>query len=131
MVASQTISWIPGPSFDHNLCRCPNGSCKAILDIYTLRPFQRYQERSNVRCFGPCNHSLSFWESRRTPKSHFLECEWQPHNSLKVGLRHSNSSKDPKVGPKMKQQKKQKVGAHSLTHNTLGVGGCAGAPGWD
>jgi hypothetical protein len=29
------------PSFAHNLgCRCPNDQCEAILDIYTLRPFQ-------------------------------------------------------------------------------------------
>jgi len=44
---------------------------------------------------------------------------------------HPNSSIDPKVGPKAKQQKKKKVGAHSLTCNTLGVGGRVGAPGWD
>jgi len=79
----------PGLSFDHNLCyRCPNGSCEAILDIYTSRPFQRYKERLNARCFDPCNRALSFWESRRTPKSHFRECEWRPHTSLKVGLWH-------------------------------------------
>jgi hypothetical protein len=42
-----------------------------------------------------------------------------------------NSVRDPKVGPKMKQQKKKSVGAHSLTHNTSGVGGCVGALGWD
>jgi hypothetical protein len=33
-------SLTPGPSFAHNLgYRCPNGSCEAILDIYTSRPF--------------------------------------------------------------------------------------------
>jgi len=42
-----------------------------------------------------------------------------------------NSSKDPKVGPKMKQQKKKRIGAHSLTRSTLGVGGRVGALGWD
>jgi len=90
MVGSQTASLTPDVSFDHNLCcRCPNGSCKAILDIYTWRTFQRYKERLNARCFDPWNYALSFWESRRTPKSHFQECEWRPHNSLKVGLRHS------------------------------------------
>jgi len=88
VVGSQTVSLIPGPSFDHNLCcRCPNGSCEAILDIYTLRPFQRYEERFTARCFDLCNCALNFWESRRTPKSHFQECEWRPHTSLKVGLR--------------------------------------------
>jgi hypothetical protein len=50
---------------------------------------------------------------------------------LIVHMMHPNSSIDPKVGPKAKQQKKKKVGAHSLTCNTLGVGGRVGAPGWD
>jgi len=93
VVGSQTVSLTPGPSFDHNLCcRCPNGSCKAILDIYTLGPFQRYKKRLNARCFDPCNCVLSFRESRRTPKSHFRECEWRPHNSLKGGLRQCASN---------------------------------------
>ncbi len=89
VVESQTASLIPDLFFDHNLCcRCPNGSCEAILDIYTSRPFQRYKECLHARCFDPCDHALNFRESRRTPKSHFRECEWRPHNSLKVGLRH-------------------------------------------
>ncbi len=89
VVKSQIASLTPGPSFNHNLCYiCPNGSCEAILDIYTLRPFQRCKEHINVRCFDTCNWVLSFWESRRTSKSHFRECEWQPHTSLKVGLQH-------------------------------------------
>jgi hypothetical protein len=41
VVGSQTASLTPIPSFAHNLCcRCPNGSCEAIFDIYTSRPFQ-------------------------------------------------------------------------------------------
>jgi hypothetical protein len=41
VVGSQTASLTPGPSFAHNLSRrCPNDQCKAILDIYTSRPFQ-------------------------------------------------------------------------------------------
>jgi len=89
VVESQIASLILGLSFDHNLCcRRPNGSCEAILDIYTSRPFQRHTEHLNARCFDPCNRTLSFWESRRTPKSHFRECEWRPRTSLKVGLRH-------------------------------------------
>ncbi len=88
VVGSQTANLTPSPSFDHNFCcRCPNGSCEAILDIYTLRPFQQYKKRLNVKCFDPYDCTLSFQESRRTPKSHFWECEWRPHNSLKVGLR--------------------------------------------
>jgi len=44
VVGNQTGSLTPGPSFDHNLCCiCLNGSCEAILDIYTLRPFQWYK----------------------------------------------------------------------------------------
>jgi len=78
VVGSQTANLTPGPFFDHNLCcRCPNGSCKAILDIYTSRPFQWYKEHFNASCFDLCNCVLSFWESRRTPKSHFWECEWR------------------------------------------------------
>jgi len=42
-----------------------------------------------------------------------------------------NSSRDPNVGPKTKQQKKKKVGAHSLTRSTSGVKGCVRALGWD
>jgi hypothetical protein len=42
-----------------------------------------------------------------------------------------NSSWGPKVGPRVKQQKKNKVAACSLTCNTLGLGECAEAPGWD
>ncbi len=41
-----------------------------------------------------------------------------------------NSSKDPKVGPKMKQLKKNRVGARSLIHGTLRVGRCVGISGW-
>jgi hypothetical protein len=57
VVESQTVSLTysltSGPSFAHNLsCRCPNDQCKAILDIYTSRPFQWHQEHPNVRCFG-------------------------------------------------------------------------------
>jgi hypothetical protein len=88
VVGSQIVSLTLGLSFDHNLCyKCPNGSCEAILDIHTSRPFQRYKKHFNARCADPCNRALSFWESRRTPKSHFRECEWRPHTSLKMGLR--------------------------------------------
>jgi hypothetical protein len=42
-----------------------------------------------------------------------------------------NSLGDPKVGPRMKQQKKKKIGARSLTRNISKVRGCAKALGWD
>jgi hypothetical protein len=87
VIGSQTASLIPDLSFDHNLCsRCPNGSCKAIFDIYTSRPFQRYDEHFKARCFDFCNRTLKFQESRKTPSSHFWECEFHPHTCLKVGL---------------------------------------------
>jgi hypothetical protein len=61
VVGSQTASLIPDPSFDHNLCcSCPNGSCKAIFDICTSKPFQQYKKHINVRCFDPCNQLWVF-----------------------------------------------------------------------
>ncbi len=88
VVGSQTTNLTPGPSFAHNLgCRCPNGSCKAILDIYTSRPFQWYKEHSNERRLDPWTRALSFQESRRTPSSHFWECGLHLHTYPKVGLR--------------------------------------------
>jgi hypothetical protein len=88
VIMSQIVNLTPSPSFDHDLCcRCPNGSCEAIFEIYTSRNFQRYKEHLNARCFDPCNQALSFWESRRTLSSHFWECEFHPHTCLKVGLR--------------------------------------------
>ncbi len=54
VVGSQTASLTPGPSFAHNLgYKCLNGSCEAILDIYTSRPFQWHKEHFNARRFGP------------------------------------------------------------------------------
>jgi hypothetical protein len=56
VVRSQIVTWTSGLSFDHNLCYiCPNGSCKAIFDIYTSRPFQWYKEHLKARCFDICN----------------------------------------------------------------------------
>jgi len=61
VVESQIANLTPGLSFDHNLCcRCPNDSCKAIFDIYTSSPFQRYEEHLKVRCFNLCNRALKF-----------------------------------------------------------------------
>jgi hypothetical protein len=80
VVRSQTASLTPDPSFAPNLgCRCPNGTCGAILDIYNSRPFHWYKEHINSRCFDPWTRALSFWESRMTPNSHFWECGLHPH----------------------------------------------------
>jgi hypothetical protein len=86
VVGSQVANLILGPSFAHNLgCRCPNGSCEAILDIYTSRTFQWYQEHSNARCFDPWNQALNFQESQRTLSPALSECEFHPHTWLKWG----------------------------------------------
>ncbi len=61
VVGSRTTNLTPDPSFAHNLgCRCPNGSCEAIWDIYTSRPFQWHKEHSNERRFDPWNRAPSF-----------------------------------------------------------------------
>jgi hypothetical protein len=61
VIRSQIASLTPDLSFDHNLCyRCLNGSCKAIFDKYSSRPFHRYKEHFKARCFDPCNRALNF-----------------------------------------------------------------------
>jgi hypothetical protein len=86
VVESQIANLTPDLSFGHNLCyRCRNGSCEAIFNIYASRPFQRYKKHLKARCFDPCNWVLNFWESRRTPKSPFQECECHPHTPSKWG----------------------------------------------
>jgi hypothetical protein len=107
VVRSQTANLTPDPSFNHNMgWRCLNGSCEAILDIYTSRPFQRCKELFNARCFDPCNQVLSFLESRTTPSSHFWEYEFHLHTCLKVGLRQSPNglSKLQKANSRVKTQ---------------------------
>jgi hypothetical protein len=72
VVGSQTACLTPEPSFAHNLgYKCSNGTCEAILGIYTSRPFHWYKKHFTLRCFDPWIWALNFWESRRTPTSHF------------------------------------------------------------
>jgi hypothetical protein len=60
--------FVVGLSFCHNLCcRCPNRSCKLILDIYTSIAFQWYKELLNARCFDLWNCSLKVRKSTWTP----------------------------------------------------------------
>jgi hypothetical protein len=67
MVGNQIGDLTPSPSFGHNLCfKCPNGSCKPILDIYVPRDFQWYKELFNPLGFEPYNCYLKIWESTRT-----------------------------------------------------------------
>jgi hypothetical protein len=91
VVGSQIASLTPGPAFAHNLgCKCPNGQCKAIFDIYVSRPFQRHQEHPNARCFAPFCRALNIRESRRTPTPNFSKCWASPPHLAKVGLRQTS-----------------------------------------
>jgi len=84
VVGSHIANLTPGLSFCHNLCyRHPNGPLESIFDIYTLIAFQWYKKHPNAKCFDPCNWTLKFQESRRTPKSSFRECEFHPHTLSK------------------------------------------------
>jgi hypothetical protein len=88
VVGSQIASLTPGPSFAHNLgCRCPNGQCEAIFNIYVSRSFQWPQENPNARCFAPFCRALNIRESRRTPTPNFFKCWASPPHLAKVGLR--------------------------------------------
>jgi hypothetical protein len=87
VVDSQIANLTPGPSFGYNLCvKCPNGSCKPILDIYTPRDFQWYKEPLNPMGFDPYNCSLNIWESTGTltPKvgAHLGVWRFIPSHSL-------------------------------------------------
>ncbi len=67
MVWSQIANLTPNLSFSHNFCfKCPNGSCKPILDIYVLIAFQWYKEIFGPMCFDPCNCSLKIQKSITT-----------------------------------------------------------------
>ncbi len=60
VVGSQTGSLTPDLSFDHNLCyKCPNGSCEAIFDIYSSRPFQWYKE--HLKAWGVLTPAIELW----------------------------------------------------------------------
>jgi hypothetical protein len=71
VVGSQIGNFTSSPSFGYNLCvKCPNGSCKPILDIYVSIDFQWYKILFNPLGFDPCDHSLNIQESigTSTPK---------------------------------------------------------------
>jgi hypothetical protein len=68
MVGSQTANLTPSLSFGHNLCfKCPNESCKPILDIYISMDFQWYKKLFNVIGFDPWNRPLKIWKLIGTP----------------------------------------------------------------
>jgi hypothetical protein len=67
MVRNQFVNLIPGPSFGHKLCfKCPNWSCKPILNIYVPKYFQYYKEHLNQMGFDPWNYFLKIWDSIET-----------------------------------------------------------------
>jgi len=67
MVGNQIVNLTPNPSFGHNLCfKCPNGSCKPILNIYISQNFQWYKEIFNPMNFDPWNCYLKIWVSIET-----------------------------------------------------------------
>jgi hypothetical protein len=68
---SQIDNLTPDPSFGHNLLfKCPNWSCKPILNIYVPKDFQLYKEIFNPISFDPYNRPLKIHESigTLTPK---------------------------------------------------------------
>jgi len=66
-IGSQIANLIFGFSFGHNLYfMYPNGSCKAILDIWVPRTFQWYKKIFNPMNFDPCNCPLKILESIET-----------------------------------------------------------------
>jgi hypothetical protein len=68
VVRSQIANLIRDPFFGYYLCvKCPNGSCKPILNIYFPRAFQWYKKLLNLMGFDLYNYSLKIWESTRTP----------------------------------------------------------------
>jgi len=87
VVGSQITNLIPDPSSGYNLCvKCPNGSCKPILNIYIPRDFQWYKEPLNLKGFDPYNCSLKIRESTGTltPKvgTHLGVWRFIPSHSL-------------------------------------------------
>jgi hypothetical protein len=81
MVGSQTANLTPGNFFGHNLCfRCPNGSCKPILDIYVSITFNGIKKFSIQLVLTPWNCPLKIQESIGTPTPkmgiHLRVWEW-------------------------------------------------------
>jgi len=66
VVGIQTTNFIPDPSFGHNLCfRCPNGSCKPILDIYVSITFQCIKNSLN---HWVLTFIITLWTFRSPPR---------------------------------------------------------------
>jgi hypothetical protein len=96
MVRSQIANLTPSLSFGHNLCfKCPNGSCKPVLDIYVSIAFQWYEELFEPLCFDPCNHFWTFGSppGLQLPTWEFtLECEGSFPHTLLHSQGHENAT---------------------------------------
>jgi hypothetical protein len=82
MVRSQTASLTLGPSFAHNLgCKCPNGSCKAILDMYTSN---LSNDIKNVTSRWVLTPQIALWSFGSPPGLHLPKWElpWECERSL-------------------------------------------------
>jgi hypothetical protein len=89
VVESQIANLIIDLSFGHNLCfRCPNGSCKPILDIEISISFQWYKEIFNPLDFDPCNCSLTF-KSPPELQLPMWEFPWECESLFSHALLHS------------------------------------------
>jgi hypothetical protein len=70
MVESQIANLTPSHSFGHNLCfKCPNESCKPILDIYVLRSLWWYKEFFNLMGSDPLQSFFKDSEVHRDSNS--------------------------------------------------------------
>jgi hypothetical protein len=101
IVRYQIADLTPSLSFGHKLrFKCPNGSCKPILDICIPKYFQWYKELLKLLSFDPCNGLLKIRESIGTPSpkvwvalrgwrfipSHFLTLPWTCGVTLELPL---------------------------------------------
>jgi len=78
-------------------------TCAANVQMAHARPFSTstlqglsnsIKNTSRQGVFAFCCRALKLRESRRTPNSHFWECEFHPHTCLKVGLRQVRCKED-------------------------------------
>jgi len=70
VVGSQIGNLTLDPSFGHNLCfKCPNGSCKHILDIYIQRDFQAMWRNFQSNEFWPLKLPFEDLEVHRDSNS--------------------------------------------------------------
>jgi hypothetical protein len=126
MVESQTANLTPDPSFVHNLCcRCLNGSCEAIFDIYTSRPFQRYKKPQG-KVFWPLQSNSEFSGVPEDSQVPILGVWMSSSHSFKVGLRQEPICQERVCNTQRKKNAETKRIDNGLTYlgwSCLGGGG--------